>query len=407
MIPRMNPRVLVLTTYFRPIVGGVESNAERLARFLQNDGFPTRVLTKRVTRALADTETQDGVRVDRIGPFGERTGAGKWRLLPHAILWLIRHRADYDVVCVVDYRGIGIAAIIARAFAGRRVVVQAQTTGVLSGSNADAVFRGLRVAPGGLLGRILKWPVLAAYRSADAFACISRDIERETEAAGIPKERIHYLPNAIDMAEFRPPDVAERAAKRQQFGVPGGFVVCLYIGRLSREKGLMELMEAWNRIRPANAVLLVAGPDMVGHGWNVGPEAREFVGRNGLTGSVRFLGSTTDVASLLRVADVFIQPSHFEALGLSAIEALATGIPVVSSAVGGLLDFIVDGDNGLLVPPQDPPALAAAIRSLIADAGLRQRLGGRARASVLGEYDERAVFSRFGALLLQVAEARR
>jgi glycosyltransferase involved in cell wall biosynthesis len=403
----MNPRVLMLTTYFRPIVGGVESNAERLARYLENDGFPARVLTKRVTRTLSDTETLGRVRVDRIGPFGERTGAGKWRLLPHAILWLIRHRADYDVVCVVDYRGIGIAAIIGRAFTGRRVVVQAQTTGVLSGSNADAAFRGYGVAPGGPIGRVLKWPVLAAYRSADAFACISRDIERETQAAGIPQDRIHYLPNAIDMAQFHPPDASEREAKRQACNIPAGFVVCLYVGRLSREKGLMELMEAWNRIRPANALLLVAGPDMVGHDWNVGPEAREFVERNGLTGSVRFLGSTTDVASLLRVADVFIQPSHFEALGLSAIEALATGVPVVSSGVGGLLDFIVDGENGTLVPPQDPPALAGAIQALIADPALRQRFAGRARASVLGEYDERVVFSRFGALLRQLAEAHR
>jgi len=403
----MNPRVLMLTTYFRPIVGGVESNAERLARYLQNDGFPARVLTKRVTRALPDTETLDGVRIDRIGPLGERTGAGKWRLLPHTIVWLIRHRAAYDVVCVVDYRGIGIAAIVARAFTGRRVVVQAQTTGVLSGSNADAAFRGAGVAPAGLLGRMLKWPVLAVYRSADAFACISRDIERETQAAGIPQDRIHYLPNAIDMAQFHPPDSAERAVKRQQHDIPAGSVVCLYVGRLSREKGLMELMDAWNRIRPAHAVLLIAGPDMVGHDWNVGPQARELVERNGLTGSVRFLGSTTDVASLLRVADVFVQPSHFEALGLSAIEALASGVPVVSSAVGGLLDFIVDGDNGTLVPAQDPPALAAAIQALIADSGLRQRLAQRARASVLGEYDERAVFSRFGTLLRQLAEAHR
>ena len=182
----------------------------------------------------------------------------------------------------MDYRGVGLAAIVARAVTGRRVVVQAQTTGVLSGSNADDVFRGWRVAPGGLFGRMLKWPVLAVYRSADAFACISRDIERETQAAGIPPDRIHYLPNAIDMAQFRPPDDAERAASRQQLDIAPGSVVCLYVGRLSREKGLMELMDAWNRIRPANAMLLVAGPDMVGHAWNVGPQAREFVERNDL-----------------------------------------------------------------------------------------------------------------------------
>ena len=102
----------------------------------------------------------------------------------------------------------------------------------------------------------------------------------------------------------------------------------------------MDLMQAWDRLRPANAVLLVAGPDMTDHPWNEGPAAREFVERHNLSASVRFLGSIADVAPLLRAADVVIQPSHFEALGLSAVEALASGVPVVASAVGGLLDFV-------------------------------------------------------------------
>ena len=73
----MNPRVVMLTTYFRPIVGGVESNAERLARYLQNGGFAARVLTKRITRALADTEQMDGVphRSDRSASASERAPA--------------------------------------------------------------------------------------------------------------------------------------------------------------------------------------------------------------------------------------------------------------------------------------------------------------------------------------------
>jgi glycogen(starch) synthase len=145
---------------------------------------------------------------------------------------------------------------------------------------------------------------------------------------------------------------------------------------------------------------------MDGHPWNVGPAAREFVDRHGLATSVRFLGSVGDVASLLRVADVAIQPSHFEALGLSAIEALASGVPVVASAVGGLLDFIVDGGNGLLCPPRDPSALARAIRTIVEDEGLRRRLAACARASVLAEYDEAVVSERFGVLLRQLAGAR-
>jgi glycosyltransferase involved in cell wall biosynthesis len=380
----MNPRVVVLTTYFRPIVGGVESNAERLARYLHANGFAVRVITKRVTRRLADAEDMDGVPVDRIGPFGERSASGKWRLLPSALRWLIRHAATYDVVCCVDYRGVGIAAIVARAITRRRVVLQAQT-------------------PGGLVPRIFTWPLIAVYRRADAFACISHGLEREARAAGVPANRVHFLPNAVDITRFRPANADERRALRRERDVPADAVACLFVGRLSREKGLMDLIAAWDLLRPANAVLLVAGPDMVGHPWNVGPAARQYVEQHGLGRSVRFLGSIEDVASLLRASDVVIQPSHFEALGLSAVEALASGVPVVASAVGGLLDFVTDGENGLLCPPQDPVTLSGCMRTLIDDVAFRQRASERARASVVDEYDEQTVFSRFALLLRELA----
>jgi glycosyltransferase involved in cell wall biosynthesis len=171
----------------------------------------------------------------------------------------------------------------------------------------------------------------------------------------------------------------------------------------------MDLMEAWRIVQhpggTRHGLLLVAGPDMDGHPWNVGPAAREFVAHHALSSSVRFLGSIDPVDPLLRAADVLIQPSHFEALGLSAVEALASGVPVIASAVGGLLDFMVDDDNGKLCPPNDPAALAASLRALIDDSGLRRRLATRARASVLPDYDDRVVFARFAALLHHLAGA--
>jgi len=205
------------------------------------------------------------------------------------------------------------------------------------------------------------------------------------------------------MTRFRPPAGDELRLLRRELGLPSSGVVCLFVGRLSREKGLMDLMIAWNESRPANAVLLIAGPDMVGHSWNEGPAAREFVERHDLGASVRFLGSIADVAPLLRAADVLVQPSHFEALGLSAVEALASGVPVVASAVGGLLDLVVDGENGKLCQPRNPASLAAALGALVGDDAFRRAASARARASVLEQYDERRVFTRFADLLRRVA----
>jgi glycosyltransferase involved in cell wall biosynthesis len=379
----MNPRVLILTTYFPPIVGGVESNAERLAAYLAGDGFAVRVLTKRVRRSLPDVEERDGVRIERVGMAAERSALGKWQFLPFALGWLLRRAREYDVVCAVDYRAMGIAAIFARTFTGRAAILQAQT-------------------PGGLVVRPMTWAAIAIYRRADAFACISHALEREAAAAGVPRERIHFLPNAVDTRRFRPATAEERREARRESGIAEATVVCVFVGRLSREKGLMDLLEAW-RLAQVEAVLIVAGPDMVGHPWDVGPAARAFVEQHGLHGSVRFVGSMTDVASLLHVADVAIQPSHFEALGLSAVEALAAGVPVIASAVGGLLDFVVDGQNGKLCPPQDPASLAAAVKTLVEDHTLRSELAKHARASVVEEYDERIVFGRYASLIRQLA----
>jgi D-inositol-3-phosphate glycosyltransferase len=410
------PRVVLLTTYFRPVIGGVESNTERLARFLARAGFNVRVLTKRVTRDLPDIEPLDGFQVVRIGPYGERGAAGKWRLIPPATRWLTAHAADHDVVCCIDYRGVGCAALAARRRTGHPVVFQAQTGGVLSADNADATLGRVGIGSTSWLGRVLKGLVTRLYRSADAFACISRDIERETEAAGVPRPRIHFLPNPVDMQLFTPPDAPLRQARRRELGLADDDLVCVYVGRLSREKGLTDLLIAWQRLAeqhvvgpastaPRRAVLVVAGPDMTGHAWDVGVSGRQFVTDHQLGDTVRFIGPRRDVPAVLQAGDIAIVPSHFEALGLSAVEALACGLPVIASSVGGLLDFVIDGENGLGCPASAPDALADRLGRLICDASLRARLAARARESVLTTYDEGAVFCRFAALLTTLAAA--
>lgn len=393
----MTPRVLVLTPYYYPVIGGVESNAERFARFLVGAGVPVQVLTKRLFPTLADSETRHGVPIQRIGPLGERSGLGKWRMLPAVYSWLVSHAADYDVVCVVDYRGVGVAAVAARGRTGKRVMLQGQTTGVLSGTVG-----GAGVNSEGALTRLVKWPIRRLYAKTDAIACISRVLQDEALAYGIEPSRVHLLPNAIDMVRFSPADAGDRARRRREIGLRDDQVVCVYVGRLSREKGVLELVEAWKQVQPANAVLLLAGPDMPGSPWDAGPDARAFVDANNLTSSVRFLGPTEDVSSVLQLADVGVLPSHFEALGLAAIEALACGLPVAASRVGGIPDFVTDGVNGLLVPPKDPASLAGALRTLVTDEAARTRMSANARASV-AEFDEQLVFGRMLDVLTTLA----
>jgi glycosyltransferase involved in cell wall biosynthesis len=172
---------------------------------------------------------------------------------------------------------------------------------------------------------------------------------------------------------------------------------------LSREKGIGDLLDAWERVSPA-ALLVVVGPDMPGHRWDEGPRARSRAATPALAGRVTMFGPSGDTAPLYRAADFAVVPSHWESFGISAAEAMASGLPVVASAVGGLTDFVVDGQNGRLVPPQDAAALAAAIEGLAGDEALRRRLGLAARDAIM-PFDERLVLDRFGAMLDRLGAA--
>jgi len=261
------------------------------------------------------------------------------------------------------------------------------------------------LAPESMHARLLKTPVRAVYRRADHLVCIGRGLEREALRAGMPPERVHYIPPGVDLARFRPPEVGERERLRAALGWPLDKAIVLFVGRLSVEKGAMDLLEAWRFADRRDAALVLVGPDMPGHPWDVGAAGRDYVASHDLSGRVLFAGPTTDAAPFYRAADVFVQPSHFEAFGSSAIEAMASGLPVVSSGVGGLADFLVDGENAVLHHVKSPSSLSLALRRMLDDPALRQRLGVRARATA-ERFELTALLDRFADIVDAAAERR-
>ncbi len=392
----MKPRVLIVSTYYHPVIGGVERHARQLAESLRVRDFPVEIVTKRVSRRHPPHDSIDGVAVRRIGPVGDRRPSGKWMIVP-TLWWTLRRlRARFDVIVCVDYRGIGVAAV----GAGLPVIAQAEVAGVLAGPD-ESSSSGL--PPEATLTRLLKVPVRAIYRRATAVVCIGRDLERETLRAGVPRERVTYLPHGVDVDRFRPADACERDRLRSDIGWPRVRPIVLFVGRLSREKGVMDLLEAWRIAKRGDALLVLIGPDMSGHPWDAGLPGRAFVAANGLAESVRFEGAATDPAPFYRAADIFVQPSHFEALGNTAIEAMAAGLPVIASGVGGLGDFCSDRVNALLHEPHSPPSIACAIEELLRDAPLRARLGAEARQTAVARFELQALMDRYAALIESVS----
>jgi glycosyltransferase involved in cell wall biosynthesis len=195
-------------------------------------------------------------------------------------------------------------------------------------------------------------------------------------------DRIRVVPNPIDEATFAPAgDEAECAGR------------ILIVGRVERAKGHDVLIEALPRIREAvpEAHLLLVGSD----GGATEPLERR-AAELGVREAVRFAGARGrgELPPIYRSAAVCAVPSRFEAFPYVALEAMACGRPVIASKVGGLLEVIDDGNDGLLVAPESPAALAAAITRLLLDAAERRRLGRAARERVETAYTASTVAAR-------------
>jgi hypothetical protein len=133
------------------------------------------------------------------------------------------------------------------------------------------------------------------------------------------------------------------------------------------------------------------------------PALRAFVARHGLESQVRFTGPVSNVQDWLQAADVFVFPTENEAFGLSLVEAMACGLPAVTTRVGGLRDFVEHGVNAWAIEPGDAAGLTAGLRALLTDAALAARLGATARETVLARFGEDAVAHAYEQLLSRIA----
>ena len=210
-----------------------------------------------------------------------------------------------------------------------------------------------------------------AYRCATKVVANSSAARSVLEREGLASGSIAVIPNGVDATLVRPSP-----------GSPRPLRTVITVANLRPEKSHETLVAA--------AALLVKDyPDLRFEIVGAGPRREELdalVRARDLQHRVSFLGHREDVPALLARADAFVLPSRSEALPNSAIEAMAAGLPVVASAVGGLLDLVEDGRTGILVPPGNADALAAALRRLAADPLLAARLGAAAADAVRQRY---------------------
>lgn len=209
-----------------------------------------------------------------------------------------------------------------------------------------------------------------------AVICNSEMVRREIrDRFGVDPSRLHLVRNGVDSQRFRPASDAGRAAARAGFGLTADAAVFAFVGSGFERKGLGAAIRALARGRAGDATLLVAGTD------RRTARYRALARRLGVAGRVHFLGGLADVRPVLHAADAFVLPTLYDPFPNAALEALACGLPLITSTGSGAAELVREGANGYVTDALDIDAIADAMRRLAEPAGRAQRAAA-ARACV-------------------------
>lgn len=212
---------------------------------------------------------------------------------------------------------------------------------------------------------------------ADRIVCVSQSVRTYAQQEiGLPADKLVVIPNGIDLASYTLRDAAMENAGARVANQP---VRLISVGRLEHVKGVDTLIEAASLLarKQSDCPWLLT---IVGDG-SLRSALEANVLERGLASHITFLGDRQDVPALLAQNDLFVLASRAEGMPNAALEAMASGLPVVATTVGGTPEVVVDGATGLLTPPNDPAAFAGALATLLAQPAVAQRMGlaGRAR----------------------------
>lgn len=298
-------------------------------------------------------------------------------------LWRALRKLKPDLVQTYNIGALDAAPVI--RLAGVRRIVHAEHGRDVTDPNGDNP-RYLRLR---------RW--MAPFIS--RFVAVSRDLQHWLiERARIRPDKVMFIPNGIDVAAFDVARVPQRPRVLLGDFAPPGSALIANVARLDKVKDQAGLLDAFKLLQER------AGQQDIGCRLIIvggGPEHDDLqrrVEQLGLTQTVRLLGNRSDVAALLAESDVFVLSSIAEGMPLTLLEAMASGLPVVATDVGGVASLVENGTAGTLVPPRDPQTLADALGAYVADEALRRRHGDAGRVCVTARFSLDAMLSGYTAL---------
>lgn len=368
-------------------VGGAQEVVASLTPRLAEFGWQPTVVTLRDGPVRGRLEGR-GVEVVEVSGRSRplSSGPGAWRDVQEvrASIRRLMHERDVDIVQTHLARSMDFVMLSLR----RRRHGRPSRGVVWTVHNARVELRADQVPDSRFLG-LRRRAYRTAYQTgsrlgADIVAVsdeVARSVMREYRP---PRDRLHTISNGVDMERFGGP--FDREAIRDAEGIDRSDTVLIVVAKMYPQKGHHDLVEALRLVAPdmpgLRVLLLGDGP--------LRPELERAVDAAGLSDVVDFLGIREDIPSLLAMSDLFVLPSHWEGLPMALLEGMASGLPVVATAVSGTAQVVEHGVSGLLVPPRDPVGLATAISSLVGDKDRAAALGTAARRRVSEQYSATA-----------------
>ncbi len=270
--------------------------------------------------------------------------------------------------------------------------------------------------PGRIVGRLAQVPIVIngertmgmesrwryrlnrmTHSLADRVVCVSPKVaDFVVERVGVPRNKIVVIPNGVDLADFS--HLPDKRAARAALGLSADRLVLGTVSRLHPVKRLDVLLRALVWLGSAQTVIVGYGPEE--------RRLKVLAEQLGLEKRVHFVGQQRDVRPWLAAMDVFVLSSDWEGMPNAVLEAMACGLPVVATSVGGTPDIVVDGGTGLLVPPRDPLSLAEALRALAADPDRRRGMGIAGRQRVVLCFSAERMVERTQALYGELLDAK-
>lgn len=361
------PKILYLVTELD--VGGAEKNLFRLATGLAARGWPVEVAALSGEGEVGAWLEAEGLPVHHVHMGVKGDPRAFWRLVK-----LLR-RVRPDILHTFLFHA-NIAGRLAAPFA-----------------RVGAVVSSVRVAERRRRSHL--WMDFLTQMLVDREVCVSQGVKCFTERrAHIRASRLVVIANPVEEA----PPARGRVDVRGEIGAGAGNVLVLSVGRLDRQKGCLYLVEAAAELLRRDKRFFFA---IAGEGGQRA-ELEAAIESAGISGSFRLLGWRGDTADLYHAADIFVLPSLWEGMPNALLEAAASGLPVVATEVEGSSEIVRDGQTGLLVPPADAPALAAALERLASDGNLARSLAEAGRARVLEAHSMGAFLSRHEALYAEI-----